>query len=67
MAKKKATRKAAKKRFKASAGGRVRRGASGLSHLMSTKRAKRRRQLRKASMIAERKMEVKLLKLLGVT
>ena len=43
----------AKKRFRTTGTGRVRRGTSGLSHMMMGKSANRRRKLRKHSMVSE--------------
>jgi len=45
---KKKTKKAVAKRFKISAGGRIKFGRPGKSHLLSSKSTKRKRHLRKA-------------------
>jgi large subunit ribosomal protein L35 len=45
------TNSSAKKRFKVSGSGRVRRGSAGLSHKMLGKSANRRRKLRKNEMV----------------
>ena len=45
------TNSSAKKRFKVTGSGRVRRGAAGLSHMMLGKPANRRRKLRKHKMV----------------
>ena len=47
------THSGAKKRFKITGSGRVRRGSGGLSHMMLGKPANRRRKLRKNSMVAD--------------
>jgi large subunit ribosomal protein L35 len=45
------TNSSAKKRFKVTGSGRVRRGSAGLSHMMIGKSANRRRKLRKHNMV----------------
>src|SRR3954465_170347 len=45
------TNSSAKKRFKVTGSGRVRRGSAGLSHMMIGKSANRRRKLRKHAMV----------------
>jgi large subunit ribosomal protein L35 len=47
------TNSSAKKRFKVTGSGRVRRGTAGLSHMMLGKPANRRRKLRKNSMVSD--------------
>jgi large subunit ribosomal protein L35 len=47
------TNSSAKKRFKVTGSGRVRRGTAGLSHMMIGKSANRRRGLRKNSMVSD--------------
>jgi large subunit ribosomal protein L35 len=47
------TNSSAKKRFKITGSGRVRRGSAGLSHMMLGKSANRRRKLRKNEMVAD--------------
>lgn len=47
------TNSSAKKRFKITGSGRVRRSSSGLQHMMLGKSANRRRKLRKHEMVAD--------------
>jgi large subunit ribosomal protein L35 len=58
------THKASVGRFKVTSKGRVKRGGSGMSHLMSTKSATRRRRLGKSSMIGVKKVEQNLRRML---
>ena len=59
------THKGAAKRFRATAKLKVKRGAGGMSHLMSTKSGQRRRRLRRGAVIASKKMADKILRMLG--
>ncbi len=57
------TNSSAKKRFKVTGSGRVRRGSAGLSHMMLGKSANRRRNLRKHKMVNDSD-EKRILKML---
>jgi len=57
------TNSSAKKRFKVTGSGRVRRGSAGLSHMMLGKSANRRRNLRKHNMVNDND-EKRILKML---
>jgi large subunit ribosomal protein L35 len=51
------TNSSAKKRFKITGSGRVRRGSAGLSHMMIGKSANRRRKLRKHNTVNEKRVK----------
>ena len=59
------THKGSAKRFKVTATGKIHHGPSGMSHLMSTKSATRRRRLRSGSYVPSAKVTRKILRLLG--
>ncbi|MBN2406893.1 MAG: 50S ribosomal protein L35 [Elusimicrobia bacterium] len=65
MANKSKTHSGAKKRFKVTATGKIKRGHSNASHIMSKKNAKRRRRLRKSTLVKGKEGK-ELRKLLGV-
>lgn len=58
------THKGAKKRFKVTAKGKLKRKKAGLGHLCSHKKGKRKRQLRKP-VVDDRKLATKYVKVLG--
>ncbi len=59
------TNKGVVKRFRATAKLKVKRGAGGMSHLMSTKSGQRRRRLRQGAVIESKKITDKILRMLG--
>lgn len=58
------THKASRKRFKVSAGGKLKRSQAGKKHLLSNKTGKRKRQLR-SPVIAESKLPKKYMLIMG--
>ncbi len=59
------THKGTARRFKATAGKKIKRGSAGMSHLMSTKSSKRRRKLRRGVVVPNKGDAKKILRMLG--
>lgn len=62
---KRKTHKAAASRFRVTGKKRIRRSCAGTSHLMSTKSSKRRRRLRRGTMVETDGIAERLLRMLG--